>query len=543
MPPTVPMHTFPTGDADNAAWLEWCEHLRPTSLVPANVKANDLPLRVVCCKHIEEHGPFHIRTIKPLDWNFAAISHKWLNNEPWTEIDKRPYPAAGEVKVTAVARESLVALARLCISIGIDYFWLDCLCIDQESALEQAREILNMGKYYAKACKTLIFPYGLDNVGPPLLENGDAPVWHKRAWTLQEEAMAGSAAVFVLYFSESEDIEFGSRHEQMSLCDLGDDGRLQKFANFRPDAESVKKKEPRSYLRLVPGRDMTSCRMAYATMRLADGSVRDKAFKVTFSMESQKDWTLWSALREMYRRESSREEDLVYGILGLLGITIQPDLVKYGIRLRGALRLLVDAVHVDQRLLLTVVESYHGNFIDGYCSLPAFQDRTAVPAARLDHLRTLGVAQFEGHSGMVVTAPAITVDLVEQLDDSSELNEAAGILKLQLVDSLEEEGEMNVWSFSQAGSEKRRESKGLARIAPNALRNDVTLIAATQVQPPATSSTTGELNPFYKQSTSTPLITFCCLVCVNGGSVKHKVGLALVVASKHRWRIERHLVA
>lgn len=39
--------------------------------------------------------------------------------------------------------------------------------------------------------------------------------------------------------------------------------------------------------------------------------------------------------------------------------------IRYGISLRGALQLLVDAVQVDQRPLLTVVESYHGNFIDG----------------------------------------------------------------------------------------------------------------------------------------------------------------------------------
>lgn len=539
MPPKVPMHTFPTSGADDAAWSEWCQNLRPTSLIPTSVKANDLPLRVVCCKFIEKNGPFHIRTIKPLDWNFAAVSHKWLNNKPWRAIDTRPYPAAGDVRVTAVARDSVFALARLCLSINIEYFWLDCLCIDQESALEQAREILNMGKYYSKACNTLIFPYGLDYVGPPLLENGDAPVWHKRAWTLQEEAMAGSRAIFVLYFSESEDIGIGSRHERMPLCERGDDGRLQRFGNFTPDVESdsVTMREPKSCLRLVPSNEMTACRFLYATSKLGDGDARDKAFMVTSSMESQKNWTLWSALREMYRRESSKEEDLVYGVLGLLGITIQPDLVRYGIRLRGALRLLVDAVHVDQRLLLTVVESYHGNFIDGYCSLPAFSDQTAVPSPRLNHIRTLGVAQFEGHSGMVVTAPAITIDLVPQLDESDVVKEAAGIMQTEMVDPLEEQGEMDVWNFSQSGSgsQGRRQSKGLAKVAPGALLNDVTLIAATQVDPPAGSK------DFWKRGK--PLTTFCCLVCVHGGSVKHKVGLALVVASKHRWTIERHLVA
>jgi hypothetical protein len=62
----------------------------------------------------------------------------------------------------------------------------------------------------------------------------------------------------------------------------------------------------------------------------------------------------------MFRRDAGKEEDLIYGLVGLLGISIPPELIRYGIGLRGALLLLVSAVHVDQRLLLTVVESYHG---------------------------------------------------------------------------------------------------------------------------------------------------------------------------------------
>jgi hypothetical protein len=49
-------------------------------------------------------------------------------------------------------------------------------------------------------------------------------------------------------------------------------------------------------------------------------------------------------------------------------------------------------VHIDQRLLLTMIASYHSNFIDGFGALSAFKGLMAVPSARLEHLRRLGVA-------------------------------------------------------------------------------------------------------------------------------------------------------
>lgn len=532
------MHTFPSGSADDAAWQQWCTSLRPTTQIPVSVQDIDLPLRVVCCEALQS-DQYEIKTVKPENWEFAAISHCWLQNDPWTAIEKRPYPAAGRMTVTAVKKISLLALARLCLSIGIKYFWLDCVCIDQKSNLEQAREILNMGKYYSMAAKTLIFPYGVDNVGPPLTPEGEAPVWHSRAWTLQEEAMAGEKATFVLYFSEAEGVGFDCKHDGMALNVNGNEERIQHFGSFVPDQEQDSHiMKPKRYLHLVPKSRWVDCRTVYACRARSFGEqARENALRVVGVDASQRSWTLWSALREMYRRDASREEDMVYGVLGLLGISLSPSSIRYGIHLRGALTLLVEAVHVDQRLLLTVIESYHGTFIDGYCALPAFKDPTAVPATRLNHLRTLGVASFQGHEGMLITAPAITVDLVRQIDESHPIKEALGVMQQELNDVLEEQGAMNIWGFSQAGPTRRRDSKGHAKIAPGTGTLNVTLIAVTQIETPASDL-------FRKRDgQGTPLTTFCCLVCSDTGIVKHKVGLALVVAKEHEWTNERHLVA
>ncbi|KAJ9665651.1 hypothetical protein H2201_004343 [Coniosporium apollinis] len=285
-----------------------------------------------------------------------------------------------------------------------------------------------MGLYYANAKKTLIFPFGLDLVGPPLMpDSGAAPTWHSRAWTLQEEAVAGDKAYFVLYYSK----------------DLN----------------------PR-----------------YAHQN-------------------------WSALREMYRREAAKEEDLVYSVLGFLGVTITPNAVRYGIFLRGAMLILADAVHVDQRLLLTVVESFHGNFIDGFSALPAFRDITAMPAPRLHHLRTLGVAEFSGHDGMRITAPAVVVDVEKIIDESNAINEALELPIQELVDVLEEKGSLDSYRFSRMTARGRQSSEGLAKIAPGTPSLGVTLIAVAQGETPDSDKS---------RKRGEPLVTFCCLVCTEG---------------------------
>lgn len=100
------MHTFPSSSADDAAWKDWCSSHRPTTHIPVSIQDVDLPLRVVSREALLDPGSYGmgIKTVKPEDWNFAAISHRWLTNTEWTAVDKRPYLAAGAMTVWAVKR-------------------------------------------------------------------------------------------------------------------------------------------------------------------------------------------------------------------------------------------------------------------------------------------------------------------------------------------------------------------------------------------------------------------------------------------------------
>lgn len=184
---------LPSATGSEETWTEWVRSLRPTTSVPDTISLRDLPLRVRCATSLWPDGDTipELKVVQPHDWNFVAISHRWLENLEW-EAYRRPYPAENlGMKVTAVSKKSLYLLASICRTMGFQYFWLDCICIDQGSALEKAREVVNMGSYYTKSARTVIFPYGIDKVGPPLMSDGSLPVWHSRAWTVQEGPLSG----------------------------------------------------------------------------------------------------------------------------------------------------------------------------------------------------------------------------------------------------------------------------------------------------------------------------------------------------------------
>ena len=67
----------------------------------------------------------------------------------------------------------------------------------------------------------------------------------------------------------------------------------------------------------------------------------------------------------------------------------------------------------------------------------------------------------------------------------------------------------------------------------------------TQIEPPA-----ADANFLMKDRTLSVLtllvtffVTFFCLVCQDAGSVKHKVGVAIVRAAQFTWTVKRHTVA
>lgn len=228
----------------------------------------------------------------------------------------------------------------------------------------------------------------------------------------------------------------------------------------------------------------------------------------------------------------------------MLDAHIPADRITTG-KLVDALVVLIDAVHVDQRLVLTTVEAYHSEIApvtdpskpkptkpelpDGFSSLPRLDwpSPKAVPGPRLVHLRTLGMAFFSREPllvGLAVVAPSAHFQLAPL--ESDVVAVAPNATDLERLVSRK-------GSFAHSTGVQNVEI--LAIISPEAsLDEEVTLIAVTvSTMPTAARCLAPETLAAYNEWKARVLMpidedSWCCLVCTNVGGVVRKVGLAIV---------------
>ncbi len=181
---------------------------------------------------------------------------------------------------------------------GLSYFWVDTCCIDKKNAVELQEAINSMFLWYRRAARCYVY---LDDLSYPTIQPADAPgsppqkkrrqietaatshgiepteplwqgafrksLWFTRGWTLQELLAPAS----VEFFSKEGTYLGDKRSLERSICDIT----------------------------RIPAEALRSC-------QLSDFSVNDR-----FS---------W-----MDYRETTREEDTAYALLGILGVRMRLD--------------------------------------------------------------------------------------------------------------------------------------------------------------------------------------------------------------------------
>ncbi|KAK4705333.1 hypothetical protein P7C70_g875, partial [Phenoliferia sp. Uapishka_3] len=559
---------FPNSLNDAGAPFDaWANTLRPTTASASLVSNVGLPPLVACCKTLRDEGK--IKLVQPQSWHWVAISHRWDSGvKAWEALPYRSHPGTGPLVVTGTSKEALISLAHLILNIEpigdespYEHFWCDTLCTDQKSDVDLARSIASMGDYYKYSDLTLIFPYGVQEVGLPFDKEGRLPIWHNRAWTLQEEVLAGSRAYFVVF-----DPLF--RRDTMASRDEGD-FQTRKLKAIAPlPADKVPGKTPgttsftnfRNFppghddqLFLVPRSNMPIWRDYYIAKFQAAAESDDSIVEVvatakrgTAGLAKQLEWSPWSALREMYNRQTRNPQDRVYGVLGLLDARFIPEERVTSGKMIDALVVLCDATHIDQRLLLTTIESYHIED-DGFSPLPRldFRSPEAVPGPRLIHLRTLGVARFMRERGALeIISPSTHFRLDALEHDTSTNGHGTGIGTNGQRNATAEELKLltaRTGSFQHFGD--KHQVKILAVVSPIAnLDEEVILIAVTQCTMPTKARCIAPetLKAFEDWRSGVDMEqeekAWCCIVCTKAGDHKQKVGLAVVRPAQFRWQ-------
>jgi tetratricopeptide (TPR) repeat protein len=127
---------------------------------------------------------FHGKTIPP----YAILSHRWSNSEILIE-----HVSSGTYKEREKGYRKLAFCAKQAAQDKLQYFWIDTCCIDRWNKSERSEAINSMFQWYKNATRCYVF---LPDVSVPTatepVQRSDweasfrASAWFTRGWTLQE---------------------------------------------------------------------------------------------------------------------------------------------------------------------------------------------------------------------------------------------------------------------------------------------------------------------------------------------------------------------
>ncbi|KAJ3105490.1 hypothetical protein HK100_003889, partial [Physocladia obscura] len=124
--------------------------------------------------------------------SFAIVSYVWGSIEHNKTL---PDVIGCNWDIHSISAEGLAAVEELTQACGLQYVWVDVLCISQNNAAEKQEEISRMHLYYASATVCLVFTNGLyADIGEFQLAQ-----WAGRLWTLQEAYLALQMLFFTSY--------------------------------------------------------------------------------------------------------------------------------------------------------------------------------------------------------------------------------------------------------------------------------------------------------------------------------------------------------
>ncbi|EUC30000.1 hypothetical protein COCCADRAFT_39688 [Bipolaris zeicola 26-R-13] len=263
--------------------------------------------------HFDQFGrllltDFHGKPVPP----YAILSHRWEESEIlFEDIASETY------KEKKVGYRKLLFCAKQAAQDQLQYFWIDTCCIKKWDRLELSRAINSMFRWYRKATKCYVFLSDVSNTTDTVQSTNweasfRASAWFTRGWTLQELIAPAS-------------VEFFSCKEQR----LGDKSSLEQLVHGIT-------KIPLAALRNHP---------------------LDK-----FSLHERMHWA--------DNRVTTEQEDIVYCLFGLLGVTMQ---INYGEGKEKAWRRLQTEVEATNRTPSIIPFSRNEHFVGRESQLAALQ--------------------------------------------------------------------------------------------------------------------------------------------------------------------------
>ncbi|KAK0648406.1 heterokaryon incompatibility protein-domain-containing protein [Cercophora newfieldiana] len=222
---------------------------------------------------------------------YAILSHTWEDGE--ILFDDVQLGREHLLSCTKAGLAKILDSCEVARNDGWDHIWIDTCCIDKSSSAELSEAINSMFLWYAGAQVCYVFLEDCSDSERTLPGSKWSFKWCSRGWTLQE-----LVAPYNVHFYNAKWEFLGNRHtlaDQISACTGIDKLILRRHRDSCPRARAQEKPIPRYAM-------CFECHTVNSSRRLLD----------SFSVATRMSW--------VSRRETTREEDMAYCILGIFNV-------------------------------------------------------------------------------------------------------------------------------------------------------------------------------------------------------------------------------
>ncbi|KAI5856636.1 hypothetical protein BZA05DRAFT_313406, partial [Tricharina praecox] len=250
------------------------------------------------------------------DIPYATIPYVWRGKEHICEpgcLGIFHVVGAMDPDTDPISIDLLRTAAFAARGLGAEYLWLDRLCIMQADRDEKNWQIMNMGDIY-RACKTcLVFAGGLRR----LVGFEEETDWIHRVWTLQEAVAPRSAECVFRFERVLIAIAAVSGDPTVYTVERGRSGRMP--LRFMLIAAALGAVDHRYEGDVETGRYPVNIFGENPTAKLLVTALMG-VFRCSKDVDERENYMWRSALL----RTSKRQVDMVFSMMGLLGVKLDP---------------------------------------------------------------------------------------------------------------------------------------------------------------------------------------------------------------------------
>lgn len=273
---------------------------------------------------------------------YAALSYVWQGNFPVDDpkLETSEFSVLGAEEADPLGLDVLFDVCTAAIACGASFIWLDRLCIMQLSKKDKLWQIREMYRIYSFATVCIVIPGGLR----ALVSLAEETLWIHRAWTLQEVVAPPSCAVLFAWTLKAGEIEMkvaGERGSEpieivtpgrsamvsldaaLTMCVAGSFTCISSDANqislsIQMNCRLFGGPHDKQPVAQLPTKIVST---ANSDIQLPHVSALIFAIDAHLDTEEMREFCIWQCA---FVRTSSRLVDMVFSIMGLLGVTLDP---------------------------------------------------------------------------------------------------------------------------------------------------------------------------------------------------------------------------